>query len=66
MRPPEGWLTIEQAAERLGCSKQTVYRYARLNGLITHLRRGFRRGRYVNAAELEAWLESKFNEGKCE
>lgn len=60
MMPPDGWLTVEQVAERLGCSKQTVYRYARLDGLTVHLRRGYRRGRYIKADELDEWIKAQF------
>lgn len=60
MMAPDGFLTVEQVAEKLGVSKQTVYRYIRLDGLCAHLRRGHERGRLISSAELESWLKSQY------
>ena len=66
MMPPDGYLTIEQVAEKLGCSKQTVYRYIRIDGLSAHLRRGYKRGEVISAVELEKWLNDQYGGGDDE
>lgn len=60
MIAPDGWLTVEQVAEKLGVSKQTVYRYIRIDGLCAHLRRGHERGRLISADDLESWLRAQY------
>ena len=59
MITPPGYLTIEQVAERLRCSKSAVYRLIAMDGLVSHVMRGHERGMVIKESELDRWLLDK-------
>jgi excisionase family DNA binding protein len=54
--PPKGWLWSEDAADYLGVSVTTLYRWRRDGVGPTGKRHGLRPYRY-KIADLDAWLE---------
>lgn len=60
-----GWLTFQQAADKLGIDRTTLYRWRRDNrgGLSDRVRfQSLGRETYVNEAELDAWDAARWGE----
>lgn len=62
MMVPEGYMTVVQVADKLECSIATVYRLIKLDGLVTHIRRGHERGMLVKESELAEWIKDQMEE----
>jgi excisionase family DNA binding protein len=56
-RPPDGYLTMAQAQERLGVSKLTLIRLVRRTGLPTHRDPRDIRVRLVKIADVDRLME---------
>ena len=59
MKLPDGYMTVTQVAEKLGCSESTVRRYAKVDGLVTHMMRGRQRGTYITDYDLRKWIDER-------
>ena len=56
-RPPEGYLTLAQAQERLGISKVTFHRLVRRASLLTHRDPRDSRVRLLRIADVDRLME---------
>lgn len=62
---PQGFLSVAQVAERLGCSAMTVRRLVSQGLLEAVLPRGRTRGMLVSEAALERFLAEGFCSASC-
>lgn len=63
MKPPDGYVTTAQAAQLLGISRTTLYRWSKAEGLPIRRPRGADRGGVVNLEELNTWMRARYQDG---
>lgn len=55
----DGWMSVTEAAKRVGCSRATIEKAVSSGGLPSVIPPGLTRGRKVRADDLDAWLSGR-------